>query len=148
MAKIVITEIDETLPASVAESTDIVYVPGFADTNSNLCILTDPGDTPSVDGSGNAGLPNREDFNQHSGGVPNYCVNTYDRRLWRWSVHSWVEVDYYLEPYPENEPILCDSLAEFVKNFGNTPYQFNKEGEEYIAWPKNLLLSKTPLPPR
>ena len=140
MAKIVITEIDETLPTSVAESTDIVYVPGFADTNQNCFILTAPNATPAhpdgeetasalVGSTGGSSTPKRTDYNTHST-APQYCVNTYDKKAWYYGTDSWVEVTTYVEPYPENEPILCGSLAEFVENFGDTPYQFNKEGSE------------------
>ncbi|MBO7734829.1 MAG: hypothetical protein J6S67_19875 [Methanobrevibacter sp.] len=143
MAKIVITEIDETLPVSVAESTDIVYVPGFADTNQNCFILTIPNATPVhpdgastasalVGTTGGSATPKRTDYNTHST-APQYCINTFDKKAWYYDTEAtddWSDVTAYIDPYPENEPILCGSLSEFVKNFGDAPYQFNKEGSE------------------
>ena len=134
MAKIVITEIDETLPASVAESTDIVYVPGFADTNQNCYIVNSSSGAPtnSLPGSVVTVAPTAIDFNSHNA-YPEFYINTLNRKVWYCSavnegVYTWTSADsLYKDPYPENEPILCGSVADFVKVFGNAPYKFEKE---------------------
>ena len=151
MAKIVITEIDETLPASVAESTDIVYVPGFADTNQNCYIVNSSSGAPTNDlpGSVVTVAPTVIDFNSHNA-YPEFYINTLNRKVWycsasSGSAYTWTSADsLYKDPYPENEPILCGSVADFVSAFGDSPYKFVKEVGEgdntgvsgRIAFPK------------
>lgn len=137
MAKIVITEVDDTTPQGIAQSTDIVYIPGFANTNANCFILSIPSATPVhpdgattatalVGSTGGSANPKREDYNAHKT-APQYCVNIYDHKAWYYDTEEeddWAEVESYVEPFPENSPTLCNTVSEFIRNFGELPYKF------------------------
>lgn len=132
MAKIVITEVDDTTPQGIAQSTDIVYIPGFADTNANCYILDEAGATPTSESISVAGTvfgkasPTRADYNVFNTNIC-YVVNIFDKKAWylkSGTTNTWEECSTYTEPSPENSPTLCNTVSEFVRNFGELPYQF------------------------
>lgn len=97
MPNIVIKEVDATSAGRNAASTDVVFVPGFADTNANVYILTKPGETPNSKSLAATAWtseddPTRKDFNTHLGGEdhanPQFAVNTTDKLMWQGSTTS------------------------------------------------------------
>lgn len=144
MAQIVIREVDDTTPQGVAQSTDIVYIPGYADTNFNCYICGEQGVAPDTSTKGRVGgssIPSREDYNIHgTSGYPQYFVNTFEKKVWYCSAisegspdtYTWTLCDSYVEPSPENTPVLCNSVVEFEKNFGKLPLDIELgSGVEY-----------------
>ena len=127
MPKITILEDDQTQVIGSLSTTDVVYVPGFADTNSNYYILSGnvtPDEslsgTANLDGNQNIIKPNRTNINDVvlAGKYPAYACNTDLKKTWYYdnSVSNWVEYkdgnqSYYVEPYPENKPVLCNSIS-------------------------------------
>ena len=135
MAKIVITEVDSTTPQGIAQSTDIVYIPGFADTNANCYILDEAGATPTSKSISVAGTvfgkasPTREDYNAFDTNIC-YVVNIFDKKAWylkSGTTNTWEECSTYTEPSPENSPTLCNTVSEFIRNFGELPYKFTAD---------------------
>lgn len=154
MAQIVIREVDNTTPQGVAQSTDIVYIPGYADTNFNCYICGEAGVAPSADTEGRVGgsaTPSREDYNIHSAGNEfnaQYFVNTYDKKVWYCSAvtegspdtYTWTLCGSYVEPYPENTPVLCNSVVEFEKNFGKLPLDI--AGGTAVEYDKSYIMAR------
>lgn len=127
MPNIVIKEIDETGIGSNVASTDVAYVPGFADTNSGVYILNEAGKTPdTLDGTA-AG--DKDDYNTH-GTLPCFACNIVDKITWKCTASgtpaTWEKQDLYIEPAPENVPVLCSTISEFELNFGLKPYKWVK----------------------
>lgn len=127
MPNIVIKEIDETGIGSNVASTDVAYVPGFADTNFGVYILNEAGKTPTaLDGTA-AG--DKDDYNTHSG-LPCFACNIVDKITWKCTASgspaTWEKQDVYIEPAPENVPVLCTTIEEFERNFGVKPYRWEK----------------------
>ena len=127
MPNIVIKEIDETSAGLNAASTDVVYIPGFASKNVNLIIYSAASTEPT------ASTP----------GVVNttYATNTVDKKTWKCTAvdtsstpntYTWTLQDTYIAPGPENEPVLCLTVAEFEEAFGTTPYQFTT-AQSYVT---------------
>lgn len=145
MPKIIIREIDETTAGSQAASTDIVFIPGFADTNKNVIVFTSTVDSqepiahigPQSTTVGSV-YQEGDTVNKAKGDsatYPTIATNIVLKKSWicRGLVNSeykWDLSDTYFEPNPENTPILCSSVAEFESYFGEKPYQFTS-AEEY-----------------
>lgn len=157
MPKIEIFERDETLAGESASSTDVVFVPGFANTNANCYVLNSFGETPNnleypgqttpKDSKGQYELANSTNINKFgadwgefcpSQQYPMYATNIVSEETWFFNENNeWVK-DYigsdgktveqiYVAPSPENVAVLCTSLEEFTSNFGTTPYKFASE---------------------
>ena len=81
---IVINEIDNTLPGSVSESTDIAYVPGFTAKNYNCYISEVAGKAPTGTTQGtpvsSTDLEKLDLDTKHE--PPQFFVNTSDKKLW------------------------------------------------------------------
>ena len=136
MPKITILEEDQTQVVGSLSTTDVVYVPGFADTNSNYYIFSGasvpgtntPGTVPMTD-SGDYIFPNTDNINNHididNGIYPNYACNVLQKKSWYCKnantssepkQYTWEECAY-VAPYPENTPILCNSVQQFEQYF-------------------------------
>ena len=131
MAKIVIKEIDETTAGSPAASTDIVFIPGFANTNANVIVLTGFGVAPTTSTVGSVYQDgDTVDAAKDDSAVnPTIVSNITEGKSWTCSGESsgsytWTASDTYFAPHPENTPILCSSVTEFESYFGTEPYQF------------------------
>ena len=134
MANINIYEQDNTLLGGIGENDNIVYIPGFAATNTNVYIITTAGTvpTPATVGIAQAdaeSLP--EAYNKTTPAVPQYYCNIADKLAWRCTAatlnpasYTWTAIDY-VEPYSENEPVLCTSIRQFEAAFGSTPFTFS-----------------------
>lgn len=84
---IVINEIDNTLPGSVSESTDIAYVPGFTAKNYNCYISEVAGDsplnrTPIANGTATTAEERVTIDLDTKHPYPQFFVNTSDKKLW------------------------------------------------------------------
>lgn len=84
---IVINEIDNTLPGSVSESTDIAYVPGFTAKNYNCYISEVAGDSPTTRSPKPNGTETTEEEREKldldkKNQYPQFFVNTSDKKLW------------------------------------------------------------------
>lgn len=84
---IVINEIDNTLPGSVSESTDIAYVPGFTAKNYNCYISEVAGDsplirTPIANGTATTAEERVSIDLDTKHPYPQFFVNTSDKKLW------------------------------------------------------------------
>lgn len=154
--RIDILERDETTAGASAASTDVVYVPGFADTNANYIIYKKSGEGPdeftrgsvaTEDGGKTLVLPTASNINTilKDAEFPCFACNTVDQIAWRCvakisdtaEYYTW-ESTYldkdgdtqsipYVVPAPENVPVLCSSLMEFEAYFGKTPYRFTED---------------------
>lgn len=138
MPKIEINEFDQTSPNAEQLSDDIVFVPGFAAVNENVYINTaTTGDgattapTNTVVGTVfNAG--DTVDANKTKAPAPSIYSNTTLLKSWIYTevtsgsqkTYTWSESNTYYAPHPENEPILCNSVDEFKRNFGEAPAKF------------------------
>lgn len=185
MPKIVIQEKDETTIQEANLLTDIVFIPGFADTNNNVYVLENYADVPGVgdedweghnlpgtvipvgksdpvptfqtqyykDGNEIKTLPRRDrDGTLHRIVTPQYAVNVQSKRVWGFfaadssvkdgklgsfvlgqntlQTTGWVEIlkpEMLSQLLPENYPTLVTTVAEFRKNFGTEPYQFESD---------------------
>lgn len=154
--RIDILERDETTAGASAASTDVVYVPGFADTNANYIIYKKSGEGPdeftrgsvaTEDGGDTLVLPTASNINTllKSAEFPCFACNTVDQIAWRCVAkisdeaehYTWestyldkngdVQPIPYVVPAPENVPTLCSSLMEFEAYFGKTPYRFTED---------------------
>ncbi len=154
--RIDILERDETTAGASAASTDVVYVPGFADTNANYIIYKKSGEGPdeftrgsvaTEDGGKTLVLPTASNINTllKSAEFPCFACNTVDQIAWRCVAkisdeaehYTWestyldkngdVQPIPYVAPAPENVPTLCSSLMEFEAYFGKTPYRFTED---------------------
>ena len=149
-------ERDETTAGASAATTDVVYVPGFADTNANYIIYKKSGEGPDEftrgsvatdDGGDTLLLPTAANINSRRNGAdfPCFACNTVDQITWRCVAEIRGEADHYtwestyldkegvaqpipyVVPAPENVPVLCSSLMEFEAYFGKTPYRFTED---------------------
>ena len=154
--RIDILERDETTAGASAASTDVVYVPGFADTNANYIIYKKSGEGPDEftrgsvatdDGGDTLLLPTAANINilQNGADFPCFACNTVDQITWRCVAEISGEAEHYtwestyldkegvaqpipyVVPAPENVPVLCSSLMEFEAYFGKTPYRFTED---------------------
>ena len=154
--RIDILERDETTAGASAASTDVVYVPGFADTNANYIIYKKSGEGPDEftrgsvatdDGGGTLLLPTAANINilRNGADFPCFACNTVDQITWRCVAEISGEAEHYtwestyldkegvaqpipyVVPAPENVPVLCSSLMEFEAYFGKTPYRFTED---------------------
>lgn len=146
MASIVIREIDATTAGTIATSDEVVFVPGFANTNWNVYIYDESGRTPTEATKGSVPYKIDYDFNAlrtDDKPYPMYAVNIVDKLIWvckRQSLNKyfWEQTDAkglpleYKAPAPENVPTLCNSKSEFESYFGTKPYQF-VEGVNFYA---------------
>ena len=153
MPNIVIREIDETSAGGTASSTDIVYVPGIADTNANCYIYTDAGVGPQQTTDGTLFAPGHT-IDSHLAGdnpPPSIACNTTDRKTWyctfRESIGgavsaTWTLQEQYIEPHPENSPTLCKNISDFEAYFGKAPYQFTV-AQAYTAgsWDSDAIIT-------
>lgn len=129
--RIKITE--EDLTAKLIESgdiTNIVFLPGFAQVNTNIYVLDVTGEIPDARHQiGNASLADKNiNYNVK---IPEnglgLCSNIADRKSWKYSdADGWVETDY-IQPASSGEPILCTSISQFEKEFNSIPYQFKAD---------------------
>ena len=154
--RIDILERDETTAGASAASTDVVYVPGFADTNANYIIYKKSGEGPDEftrgsvatdDGGDTLLLPTAANINilRNGADFPCFACNTVDQITWRCVAEISGEAEHYtwestyldkegvaqpipyVVPAPENVPVLCSSLMEFEAYFGKTPYRFTED---------------------
>lgn len=116
------------LPVDTQEITDIAYVPGFAQTNTNIYILVTSGAGPlSPALSGTSHSPSKSiNYIPKLNEYPEWCSNIVDKKSWRFVNSNWTSVDY-IAPCSENVPVLCKSVKEFESNFGSTPYKFTSD---------------------
>lgn len=131
MPNIVIKERDETGIGSNVASTDVAYVPGFADTNFGVYILNEAGKTPT--GLEGSIAESKDNYNTHTkSGLPCFACNIVDKVTWKCVAEvgtgdaSWEKQDVYIEPAPENVPVLCTTIEEFERNFGDKPYRWER----------------------
>lgn len=136
MPKITIREVDETTAYVEAQSTDIVYIPGFANTNTNCYISDVTGAKPTDNTTLGSTYTSTDTVNtpvRAANEYPSIYTNTADRKSWTCQVgedggtttYTWTLLtDTYFAPAPENEPTLCNSVDDFVAYFGETPYLF------------------------
>lgn len=136
MPNIVIKEIDETSAGVQAASTDVAYVPGFADTNSAVYIyttaivydgtaITEGGPTTSTKGV--VAQPSYT-YNSHLQ-YPCFACNILEKKCWQCvavndNTYTWELLETYVAPSPENIPVLCSTIDEFEANFGKVAYQW------------------------
>lgn len=148
MPNIYINEIDETTGGVSLDVTDVAFVPGFAERNSNVYIYYESGKTPNDDG-GVVGTLYEEGASIHdviypstsSIGVrvpPMFATNVVDKISWICSSvtdtqYEWETVSY-IEPTPENVPTLCTDLTQFKSLFGDKPFRFNKDEYPSGTW--------------
>lgn len=123
MPKIEIKEVYEPSPAD-ALSSEVVYVPGVANTNAN-CYIFDTAD--GAPGTGTAGtvfkVGDTVDVCTTAGAEnPSIACNIIVKTTWHYVESAWVKQDKYEAPHPENEPILCVSERDFIGNFGDKAY--------------------------
>ena len=110
MPNIVINERDETLVSAQASGTDVAYIPGFADTNSAVYILTGYDDAPTTTLKGTVASAS-DTFNSHKQ-HPCFACNITSKKTWKCTASTesnftWKLLDSYIAPAPENTPILC-----------------------------------------
>ena len=125
MPNIVIKEIDETSPGTNISEYDVVYVPGFANTNSSVYIYTIPAQAPDIMTRGVVATSS-DTYNSNTS-HPCFACNISDKKTWKCVAISggeyiWEEQALYIEPYPENVPVTCTTVDEFETNFGRLPY--------------------------
>ena len=136
--RIRVLEDDQTTAGVAAASTDVVFVPGFADTNVNYYIYKKSGLTPDSLTKGAIAVVDATLANinvRSASGYPQYACNTVDQITWKCTAtekdekeyYVWEEQDTYIEPCPENVPTLCTTLAAFESYFGKAPYQFTED---------------------
>ena len=133
MPKIVIREIDETTAGSPAASTDIVFIPGFAATNSNVIIYNTAGGAPSATTNGSTWQEGDtvDKAKDDDASYPTIATNIATKQTWHCTGTEpgtgnflWSLVDSYEAPHPENAPMLCSTITEFESYFGEMPYRF------------------------
>lgn len=168
--RIDILERDETTAGASAASTDVVYVPGFADTNANYIIYKKSGEGPDEftrgsvatdNGGGTLLLPTAENINilRNDADFPCFACNTVDQITWRCVAEISGEAEHYtwestyldnegvaqpipyVVPAPENVPVLCSSLMEFEAYFGKTPYRFTEDQSVEKMFKKDASMS-------
>lgn len=142
MPNIFINEIDETTGGRSIDSTDIAYVPGFAEVNSNVYIFRKSGQTPyGLEGTLAADGYDYNSINADKSTdvrkAPMFACNVVDEKTWKYSVvngaNEW-QLQKYVKPSPENEPVLCTSISQFDNLFGKVPYQFKKGAYGVDDW--------------
>ena len=136
MPKITIKEIDETVAGLEGITTDIAYIPGFADTNGCVYIYdtVDGEPTENTKGSISAGKDFYSSISDST--FPCFACNIVTKRTWECTgivevsenefTYVWTEKSAYMPPLPENVPILCETLQEFEEYFGKLPYKWKK----------------------
>ena len=137
--RIVVLEDDLTTAGVAASSTDVVFVPGFANTNCNYLIYKKSGQAPDeyTPGDVTPEDANIRNISEWEDGqlYPEYACNTVDQITWKctksvekgYEYYEWTAQDTYVEPRPENVPVLCTTLSDFETNFGTKPYQFTED---------------------
>lgn len=129
MPNIIIKEADETLASLEGTNTDVVYIPGFANTNCNVYISNVSGAVP--DGTLSGTIAGASDsYNtplSDSHLYPSFACNIADKVMWKYDGTAWEKQDIYTAPFPENVPTLCANKKEFEDAFGKAPYQWIKE---------------------
>ena len=160
MPNIVINEIDETRAGLSAASTDIVYVPGFADTNSAVYVYNTAliiSDGAIIGGGPTATTPGvvadkSYTYNSHLA-YPCFACNILEKKSWQCvsivdsETYVWELLDTYTPPYPENIPVLCETVDDFEKNFGKEAYRWvagYKEGGTLETSAETLERAKYP----
>lgn len=160
MPSIVIKEIDETTAGVDAIGNDIVFIPGFSTNNCNCYIGRNVNETPVS--TGESGTVT-EGSNYSSGdtvdtvkdGKPSLFTNIVLKKTWKCSVtgegtlsYTWTELTdtsthaLYLEPHPEQEPILCTTIDQFESYFGKEPFKFtNNETYEDVGFESTAFLT-------
>jgi hypothetical protein len=118
--RIKIQEKDLTSAGFSAAATDIVYVPGFSALDDQI-VFSEPGVSPF-------------DKFEESIDTTKIFINAADEISWKYNAdaRAWVETDTYVEPHPENVPVLCETVQEFETMFGAQPFVF----ESAIAYPE------------
>ena len=83
MSNIIIKEVDDTRPGASSQPTDVVYVPGFANTNFNCYLFNEPDKSPDANTVGTivSSAPTSIDFNTHNTN-PEFYINAFDRKAW------------------------------------------------------------------
>lgn len=129
MPNIVLKEQDLTTVAVAEESTDVVFIPGIADTNFNCYICNVPDITPtnkalSLTPSAFVSGDTIHHKKDGSYGAPSIFVNTFDKKAWKCTNTTgpvWEAIDY-VAVSPTNQPTYVDSLIEFTTKFGKEAY--------------------------
>ena len=130
MPKITLTEVDNTSPVAEALSEDIVFVPGFADLNSNVYISTSAPTTATVGAVFEAG--DTVDTERAAGVAPSLYYDSSTMKSYKCTAiagdsektYTWTELtgDDVIVPHNESgEPVLCYSVEEFEEAFGKAP---------------------------
>ena len=131
MPNIVIKEIDETVASLEGSQTDVVYVPGFARTNTNVYVVEKSGVVPTTTLQGTVpGVD--EDYNTPLTSLklyPSFVCNIVDKKVWKCTAeatanYTWTLQSNYVAPTPENVPTLCQTIKEFEDAFGKLPYKW------------------------
>ena len=135
MANITILEKDLTSAGASAAAYDVVYVPGVANTNnyiifnegSVVATQSTPGEIATVD----ANVSNISTWGATQT-HPQYACNIIDRITWKCTdadeeqgVYVWTAQAIYIDPKPENTPVLCTTVKQFEDVFGTAPYVFD-----------------------
>lgn len=122
--RIKIIEEDLTgIKPTAQDITDIVYIPGFAQTNTNIYVLTSGSPASTLNGTSHT--PDKSiNYILKDGEYPQWCSNTSDKKTWKFVNGSWVLQSEYIEPLPENVPVFCNSIKSFEHYFGSIPYKF------------------------
>ena len=128
MPNIVLKEQDLTTVVVASESTDVVFIPGIADTNFNCYICN----TPDVEPTNEALTLEPTVFadgdtihHKANGkyGAPSIFVNTFDKKAWKYTEETtpWVAIEYTAIA-PVNQPTYVDSIEGFTTQFGKKAY--------------------------
>lgn len=149
MANITILERDLTSAGAGAAAYDVVYVPGIAETNKNYIVYSEGSTTPTQATPGAITAVDANSTNINMWGEeqehPQYACNIIDKITWKCTdaddtdgVYVWVPQEIYVEPKPENTPLLCTTVKAFEDAFGATPYVFT-EAQAYPTFKTGAL---------
>ena len=137
MPKIIIREIDETTAGSPVASTDVVFIPGFADTNGNVIVFDTVGGEPGGETVGSVWQAGDTVNKGASTTYPSIASNIVTKTTWHCTAggatYTWTKQSAYEAPCPENTPVLCTSVTDFEAYFGATPYKFASADSSAVA---------------
>ena len=167
MPNIVIQEKDETTVQYPNVSTDVVFIPGFADTNRNVYIISGYTAQPDSTLEGEKYEEGSTFQKQIRGGdeqetilKPQFVYNVTTKKTWACDSdtesvlglleigedpigideadYSWVAINWSEEPLPENSMVVCRTVRQFENNFGKNAYKF-VDDEDYPDCEQNAV---------
>ena len=152
MPNIVLKEQDLTTVAIANDSTDVVFIPGIADTNFNCYICNVPDVDPKTAGDKELRLApskfakgdtiHHKNGNNPYKGAPSIFVNTFDKKAWKYTGNTVDEEHGYESKYweaieyatlaPLNQPTYINSMSAFNANFGSKAYKWSAANYEEV----------------